>query len=222
MNTTLKSLITSFTKSIDLYNYLLKNHHRRTAIASYTIGRAMNLSEQELSDLVMAAALHDVGALTVSERDDLVRMDVENPFPHARLGCYILESFEPFQKISRIIFYHHWPFDKDNNWNPEKGKVPMASYILHLADRIEILINHDHHILTQRDEIKSIINSYSGTLFHPAVVDAFNQISELDVFWLDIENMSMSVLLEQAISENLAIELSLEMLEQFAYTISNH
>ena len=38
MGTTLKSLIMSFTKSIDLYNYLLKNHHRRVAIIAYHIG----------------------------------------------------------------------------------------------------------------------------------------------------------------------------------------
>ena len=37
MNITLKGLITSFTKSIDLYNYLLKNHHRRTAIADFLV-----------------------------------------------------------------------------------------------------------------------------------------------------------------------------------------
>lgn len=42
MNITLKELITSFTKSIDLYNYLLKNHHRRTAIAAYHMGVQKN------------------------------------------------------------------------------------------------------------------------------------------------------------------------------------
>ena len=67
MNTTLKGLISSFTKSVDIYNYLLKNHHRRTAIAAYHIGKAMNLSDHEISDLVIGAALHDIGALTVQE-----------------------------------------------------------------------------------------------------------------------------------------------------------
>ena len=56
MDTTLKSLIMSFTKSIDLYNFLLKNHHRRTAIAAYHIGKIYGLGEAEISDLVIGAA----------------------------------------------------------------------------------------------------------------------------------------------------------------------
>ena len=103
MATTLKSLIMSFTKSVDLYNFLLKNHHRRTAITAYQMGKAYGLNEEKLSDLVIAAALHDIGALTVSERDELIKMDVENPQPHASLGSYMLDSFEPFHKISKIL-----------------------------------------------------------------------------------------------------------------------
>ena len=57
MATTLKSLIMSFTKSVDLYNYLLKNHHRRTAIISFHIGEAYGLYEENLSNLVITAAL---------------------------------------------------------------------------------------------------------------------------------------------------------------------
>ncbi len=125
MKTTLKELITSFSASIDLYNYLLKNHHRRTAIAAYHIGNAYGLSKQELSDLVLAAALHDIGALTVIERNQLIKMDTENPYPHSRLGYYMLESFQPFHEIARIIYYHHWPYEKDGEAPRQIGTVPI-------------------------------------------------------------------------------------------------
>ena len=69
MATTLKNLIMSFTKSVDLYNYLLKNHHRRVAVISYHIGKAYGLSGEMLSNLVITAALHDIGALTVRVSD---------------------------------------------------------------------------------------------------------------------------------------------------------
>lgn len=117
----------------------LKNHHRRVAIISYHIGKAYGLSEERLNNLVIAAALHDIGALTVSERDELIKMDVENPQPHARLGSYMLDSFAPFHEISRILYYHHWSYNRDDQWVVTKGKVPVESYILHVADRIDIL-----------------------------------------------------------------------------------
>lgn len=220
MNITLKKLITSFTKAIDLYNYLLKNHHRRTAVAAYHIGKAYGLSEDNLSDLVIAASLHDIGALTIVERNQLIQMDVDNPYPHSSLGCYMLETFEPFHKISRIIYYHHWPYREDNNFNPDLGPVPIESYILHVADRTDILVKHDHSILMQKNEVLNRIKEYSGILFHPDVVDAFEKVALKDSFWLDIDNLEMEKILALAISESYEIELNLDLLEQFAYTLS--
>lgn len=220
MATTLKNLIMSFTKSVDLYNYLLKNHHRRVAVISFHIGKAYGLSGEKLSNLVITAALHDIGALTVRERDELVRMDVENPQPHARLGSYMLDSFAPFHEISRILFYHHWSYDRDDQWVGDKGKVPVESYILHVADRIDILLNATMPALAQRDDVTDRIRSYSGTLFHPDVVSAFESEAHKDFFWLDIDNLSMDDVMEEAISESLKVEMDMDLLEQFAYTIS--
>ena len=220
MGLTLKELITSFTKCIDLYNYLLKNHHRRTAIAAYHIGREFGLDRESLSNLVIAASLHDIGALTVAERDQLIQMDVENPFPHSSLGCYMLESFEPFYKISRIIYYHHWKYVDNDNWIPEIGKVPIESYILHVADRTDILLKHDQPVLIQKEEIIEKIGQYSGTLFHPDVVTAFQKRARQDSFWLDIDNLDMETVLENGISKQFEITMTLDMLEQFAFTLS--
>lgn len=220
MNITLKGLITSFSKSIDLYNFLLKSHHRRTAIAAYRIGKSLGLSEDCLSDLVIAAALHDIGALTISERDQLIQMDVENPHPHSSMGCYMLESFEPFYKISRILYYHHWRYENDQVWVAEKGSVPIESYILHVADRTEILIDPTTSILMQKKNIMERIQSYSGGLFHPGVVKAFLEEAGQDSFWLDIDNLEMETILGVAISDSLEIEMTIDLLEQFAFTIS--
>ena len=220
MNITLKELITSFTKSIDLYNYLLKNHHRRTAIAAYHIGVQMGLSDERLSDLVIAASLHDIGALTVRERDCLIQMDVENPFPHSSLGSYMLSSFSPFQNISRIIFYHHWHYDQDKHYVSELGPVPLEAYILHVADRTEILMQPNHSILAQKQKITTKISSYSGTVFHPEVIAAYLELAQKDSFWLDIDNWEMEKILGLGISAQYEIAMTMDLLEEFALTLS--
>lgn len=220
MTTTLKKLITSFTKAIDVYNYLLKDHHRRTAVGAYHIGQSMGLSEESLCDLIIAAALHDIGALTIAERDQLIQMDVENPYPHSALGCYMLNSFEPFYKISRIVYYHHWSYSEDQLFHPNMGAVPIEAYILHVADRTDILINQNQSPLMQKQEIINQIKSYRGTLFHPKVVDAFEAMASKDSFWLDIDNLEMEKILSVSIGERYEIELTMDLLEQFAYTLS--
>jgi len=90
---TLRELAIPMIKAIDSFNYLLKSHHRRTAIISYAIGKQMGLNESQLFELVISAALHDIGALSVQERDMLLQEDVLNPLPHCIMGHRMLSSF---------------------------------------------------------------------------------------------------------------------------------
>ena len=104
----------SFTKSVDLYNYLLKNHHRRVAVISFHIGKAYGLNEEQLSNLVIAAALHDIGALTVSERDDVMEKNGKltpaertNVQAHAYYADVILKDLDRLDGITNWAAHHH-------------------------------------------------------------------------------------------------------------------
>ena len=104
----------SFTKSVALYNYLLKNHHRRVAVISFHIGKAYGLNEEQLSNLVIAAALHDIGALTVSERDDVMEKNGKltpaertNVQAHAYYADVILKDLDRLDGITNWAAHHH-------------------------------------------------------------------------------------------------------------------
>ena len=73
----------------------------------------------------------------------------------------------------------------------------MESYILHVADRTDILTHHEQSVLAQKESIIQTIKSYRGTLFHPDVVDCFSVVAQKDSFWLDIENLDMEEVLEK-------------------------
>lgn len=220
MKTTLKDIVYSFIQSIDLINYLLKNHHRRVATMAWRLGLAYDLTEEQLSRLILSAALHDIGALSVEERDELIHMDIKNPHPHARLGAYMLDSFEPFQELSTIIFYHHWSFEDDENYSRTMGPVPIESYIIHLADRVDILLDSNQSPMVQRERIVEEIRQRKGSLFHPEICDEFEKLSLSSSFWMDLENKSMISLLSEVNHNSLEQEMDLELLEDFAYTVS--
>lgn len=218
-NTQFKDVLIALIKSIDLISFLLKHHHRRVGIIAYHLGLECKLDKQSLSNLVAAASLHDVGALSVKERDELIQLDISNPHPHAFLGGAMLSSFSYFKDISTIIKYHHWEWNFGENKYNDDEEVPFESYILHLADRIDILINKDDWILDQVDDIAKIIISKSGSTFNPDCVNAFIKISKLESFWLDIDTIFMEDLLKDALIDD-EIDLNMDLLEELAYTFS--
>lgn len=218
---TLKEIMTSFIKSIDSVSYLLKDHHRQVAVAAYQLGLACNLPKDRLKQLVLAASLHDIGALTVTERDKLIQMDIEDPHPHAILGSLMLESFRYFKDISKIIRYHHVYWQEGAAANTVSEEIPFESYLLHLADRVEILTDRSIWILDQVDIIRDQVINLKGSVFHPDAVKAFINLSSVDRFWLDIEHLTMDQLLNTVLNdEDDPVFLDMDMLEELAYTLS--
>ena len=149
-------------KAIDSFNFLLKSHHRRVAVMSYHVGKELGLNDDELFELVIAASLHDIGALSVQERDMLIQEDVENPNPHCIMGYKMLSTFEPFAEIAHIIKYHHVNYQASH----ADTSIPLSSYIIHLVDRVDIYISTDEFILDQRDNIVERIREKTGFIFH--------------------------------------------------------
>ncbi len=192
----LKSTILSLIESIDLFNYLLKNHHRRTAIIASNLAKSIDLPPTEYRNLIFAASLHDIGALTVEERDRLIELDVQNPRQHEIIGAAMLGSFSPFKGVAAIINHHHIRYDeRDTRFAYEN--IPKACYLLHLADRIDILIDPGKPVLSQVPVITEAINEYKDSLFAPWAVEAFNQVSKEENFWFDIDYKSLDYLFNE-------------------------
>ncbi len=213
----LKELAVPMIKAIDSFNYLLKSHHRRVAVISYYIAKELGLSNDELLQLVIAASLHDIGALSVMERDMLIKEDVLNPKPHCVMGYHMLASFEVFKDIAQIIKHHHVIY-QDSLDAPE-GEVLYASHIIHLADRIDVLISPDEFVLNQKQAVTQKVHKKVGTTFHPEVFSAFEKVSKADIFWIEINNLSIDQLFKK-IDFSIDFTLSLDNIVAFALTIS--
>ncbi|MBN2829958.1 MAG: HD domain-containing protein [Candidatus Cloacimonetes bacterium] len=213
---TLKEFALPLIKSIDSFNYLLKSHHRRVAVISYFIGLKMGLSEKYLTDLVIAAALHDIGALSVQERDMLIQEDVDRPEPHCIMGHRMLVNFSVFGDIAQIIKHHHIKFE---DLRSIKDEVKIESHIIHLADRIDISINPDVFILNQKQDIRDKVISKKGLIFHPEVCDAFLTAAKADIFWMEINNMTLEQVFNKLNTE-LYYDLTREQMIEFALVVS--
>ena len=193
-----KSILVSLIESIDLYNFLLKNHHRQTCIIAYQIGNHYNLDSQVLSNVVLASAIHDIGALHVTERDKLLYIDAIDPEPHQIMGERIIGDFAPFAHISHIIRHHHIVYQDILDGKVNRDDIPIECFIIHLADRIDVL--YETHP-GETDFIISEINKRFGTVFLPELQDTFNKLASTLEFWEKITDDSFYDLLLMSIND---------------------
>ncbi len=181
----IKEFTLSLVKAIDSYNCLLKGHHRRCAYYAYQIGKEYGLDKKTLSNLVLASAIHDIGALHVVEVEKLLEVDVTDTLDHEIMGSRMLMGFKPFEPIRKIIRYHHIHYDEVIGGKYEVSEIPIECYFLHLADRIDILS------LQNVDDVKSYIekeiNSRFSETFHPMLQNSFNNLAHKSEFYNVVE-----------------------------------
>lgn len=212
----LKSILIPIIKSVDMVNFLLRDHHRRTAIAAWQIGTEAGFTPSMLKETVLAASIHDIGALYIKERDKLIEIDVDHPEQHCIMGYEMLRTFQPFQRAAFLIKYHH---SKYLSGKHVQTQVPIESFCIHLADRIDILLSGGGFILTQKTKVTDYLLSNRGEIFHPELVDAFLRVSKHDRFWLNIETYDIDRLLNEVLNED-DVLLDTDGFEQFSYTLS--
>jgi HD-GYP domain-containing protein (c-di-GMP phosphodiesterase class II) len=169
---------------MDLASPLLIQHQQRTAFVVWELGKAAGFANERLEQIFMAALLHDIGAFSLEEKIVLRNFETEKVEDHCIRGEILLSNVPWFKKASEIIRFHH------NEWQSWQESIErpivFESQLLFIADYIERQINREKHILHQNEEITSKIESLSGTLFHPRVVELFRAASNREEFWLDL------------------------------------
>lgn len=180
----LGNLVLSLSDAMDLASPSLVQHQQRTAFVVWEMGKAARLSNERLERIFTAALLHDIGAFSLEEKIALRNSEVENVEEHCIRGELLLNNIPWLKDSARIVRFHHREW---RHWG-ESIEIPVVfeSQLLFLADYLERAIKREHYILHQYEDIISKINSLSGSLLHPQVVDLFISVSHSEEFWLDL------------------------------------
>jgi HD-GYP domain-containing protein (c-di-GMP phosphodiesterase class II) len=120
-------------------------HTRRVTAYSFAIGREMGLSTTGLRELVMAAMLHDIGKVEISDRilqkkEPLEPSEAEEMNMHTKYGARLLADFEPLNGIIPGIRSHHERMDGKGYPDNLKGKdIPVIARIIAVADTFDAM-----------------------------------------------------------------------------------
>jgi len=215
----LQNLVLSLSDALDLVDLVAADHQLRVAYIALRLTLPVSRSSKEQTDLLYAAALHDVGVLSVEEKIDLMHGDVEDLDRHVALGADLLSRFDPFLAASRIVRYHHTPWSAPGVWDGVPESVRVSANAVNLADTVERMIRRDAGILGQVQGIDAAMERLSGDRFSPDLVDAFHGLSAIESFWLDsVSPRVRSIITEMG--EWPRLTLRMEGLEQIGRILS--
>lgn len=216
----LYNLINALSVALDFTSKGITEHHKRVAYISLQIGKAMDLETDSLMDLYYASSLHDIGAITFGEKALLGEFEVKNSFNHCQLGYLFLKDSGVFSSISQTILCHHDRWNGGNRSTFSGHEIPLLSRIIHLADRVDVLIKQDDCILQQRREIINKLKELSGTVFDPEIFNVFSDISISEGFWLDMTSNYLDHCINSLIEKKENINVTTETMMNIAKIFS--
>ncbi len=178
-------LVMSLSRALDLVSKVVANHHLRVAYYASCMAQELGLTTEGEGRLIMAGMLHDIGAFSLQERLDAMNFEIEDPHRHAEVGYWFLSVFEPFSEVANIVRFHHVPWMRGRGEEHRGYPVPLESHILHLADRLEVLVDKEREVLGQVKEVCSRIEEAAGEKFVPELVEVLKGLACRESFWLD-------------------------------------
>jgi HD-GYP domain-containing protein (c-di-GMP phosphodiesterase class II) len=197
INIKLFDMVLCFSRAIELLHPAISDHHLRVAYIGSCLAEQLGLDAGQTQDILIAGALHDVAAVSsvvwLALLDDALShyhsanaQLPEDLHRHGFEGYLLLRDFPPFAEAAAAIRFHHvdWQFGRGRELAGQM--VPVASHILHLADRVAVLPQDGRNVLEQVAGMQRMLAAGSGGLFQPEIVAAFEAISVRESFWLDL------------------------------------
>ena|SRR5437016_7507841 len=181
------SVICAFNQLLDLKDISTGVHSTRLAEWALRVARKLNIPEQGLYQVEVAALLHDVGKigvpdailkkaapLTAEERAVINR--------HPEYSWSILRLFSGLEEASLYALHHHESVDGSGYPAGLKGHdIPLASRIVCVIDAYDAMVSNRCYRkgLPHDEAIRRLLES-SGTQFDRDVVQIFIPIAEQD------------------------------------------
>ena len=181
------SLICAFNQLLDLKDISTGVHSTRLAEWAIRVARKLQIPEEHLYQVEVAALLHDIGKigvpdailkkqapLTAEERAVINR--------HPEYSWSILRLFPGLEDASLYALHHHENVDGTGYPSGLKGEeIPLVSRIVSVIDAYDAMVSNRCYRkgLPHPEAIRRLLES-SGTQFDRNVVQTFIPIAEQD------------------------------------------
>ena len=157
-------------------------HSRRVADVAVSLARALDLQEEELRSIELAALFHDIGKIgirdTILNKPGLLTPDeYDHVKLHPLIAEQILAPIDDFSGLLSIVKHEHERFDGTGYPSGLKGEeIPLGARIIAIADTFDALVtDRSYRKGCAPDSAKAVIRECAGSQFDPHLVDVFLQ-----------------------------------------------
>ena len=186
----------------DIYN---KGHSEGVANTAVKIAGQMGLSEEQIRGVEIAAYLHDVGKIGISEEilrkpAQLSLEEEEIINQHPSIGADILEPIEFPWPVLEAVRHHHERYDGKGYPGRVAGKdIVMEGRILAVADAFESMVSDRPYrsAMTQSEIIEQLKQGLSQQ-FDPDVANALLALVEDEGAYKLAENGEIDAYIREA------------------------
>jgi HD-GYP domain-containing protein (c-di-GMP phosphodiesterase class II) len=155
-------------------------HTKRVLEYSMIVGKRLRLSPDEMDNLKLAAALHDIGKIGIEDRilgkpGKLDPEENEVMESHSIIGARIVENIRPLREIVPGIRHHHEQYDGKGYPDVLKGEeIPLIARVIAVCDTFDAMTSDRPYRRGLNSETAlEEIRAKANTQFDPHVVKAF-------------------------------------------------
>jgi putative nucleotidyltransferase with HDIG domain len=138
-------LIASLIKTLRRQSHETLQHTQRVRRLCIELGRAAGLSDSQMDELTLMAALHDIGKIAVPA-EILLKTGMLTPkewktvAKHPEVGYRIVQSFNALARIADAVLAHHERWDGSGYPQGLKGgEIPLIARIFAIADAYDVM-----------------------------------------------------------------------------------
>ncbi len=157
-----------------------EHHAKRVAWLCVQMGRALGMTEEEVSDLATAALLHD-SALIEYQNDyenGFLRQDADGK-KHCIAGEDNLKLIPGYHMLRGYVLYHHECADGSGPFGKKEEETPLGAQLIHIADEVDLkfaLGTDSKESEGKLAEIQTYVREQQGILFGITASQVFLEI----------------------------------------------
>jgi len=183
----MKEAVEALSRAAELREQNAVGHGEQCGHYSGLIARGLNLSPQEVDEVIFTGRVHDLGKLFVPDRilnksGPLTEGEYAVIKTHPQVGAEVLRTIPQIERVAQAVEAHHEAFDGSGYPFGLKGEdIPLFARIIAVADAYTNMTT-DRSFAPPKNNEQAILElgKMSGTRFDGMIVRLFVRLLKME------------------------------------------
>ncbi len=180
-----KATVRALANAVEARDAYTGKHAERVAAYGVELARAVGMKLTDSPEIEFGFLLHDVGKVAVPDAilfkaDRLTEDEFRLIAKHPVIGSEILRDVDFLGEAKLVVRHHHERWDGTGYPDGLAGEdIPLPARVFSVADALDALTtDRPYRPASSWEAARVEIRAGSGTQFDPAVIEAYDQVSD--------------------------------------------